>query len=258
VIKIFKNIRKKLAAENKITSYLRYAIGEIVLVMIGILLALQVNNWNIDKKNTYKAEDLSANLLNELVNVKNLIENRLEGIENQKKLTQYLINNSEIQMDTVLGMSRSGNLQIDVLNFLFSFKFHLNPRADIYNSAVNEGSLALLKSNELTSYLNTAFIMSLKRMSDHALAENEIDALLNNHVSSEYQDIFVLGKLKNYDGAWDDRTTRKILEKISIDGKLRYLLSAKLHILQFKYGDLNYRILPTIERAIAYIENSKK
>jgi Family of unknown function (DUF6090) len=48
--KVFRNIRQKLAAENKVMAYLRYAIGEIVLVVIGILIALQINNWNEGRK----------------------------------------------------------------------------------------------------------------------------------------------------------------------------------------------------------------
>lgn len=50
MIRFFRNIRQKLAAENKIMAYLRYAIGEIFLVVIGILIALQVNNWNERRK----------------------------------------------------------------------------------------------------------------------------------------------------------------------------------------------------------------
>ena len=46
MLRIFRNIRQKLAAENNIAKYLRYAIGEIFLVVIGILIALQINNWN--------------------------------------------------------------------------------------------------------------------------------------------------------------------------------------------------------------------
>jgi len=48
--KLFNNIRKKLISEKpsatRTANYLKYAIGEIILVMIGILLALQINNWN--------------------------------------------------------------------------------------------------------------------------------------------------------------------------------------------------------------------
>ena len=50
MIKFFRKIRQNLLSEGKTIKYLKYAIGEIVLVMIGILLALQVNNWNESRK----------------------------------------------------------------------------------------------------------------------------------------------------------------------------------------------------------------
>ena len=50
MLKIFRRARQQLIKENNISSYLIYAIGEIALVMIGILLALQVNNWNETRK----------------------------------------------------------------------------------------------------------------------------------------------------------------------------------------------------------------
>ena len=46
MIKFFRKIRRKLLTENKFSKYLLYAIGEIILVVIGILIALQINNWN--------------------------------------------------------------------------------------------------------------------------------------------------------------------------------------------------------------------
>jgi len=50
MIKFFRKIRKNLLTENKFSKYLFYAIGEIILVVIGILIALQINNWNESKK----------------------------------------------------------------------------------------------------------------------------------------------------------------------------------------------------------------
>ena len=46
MIKIFRKIRQNLLMENKTSKYFKYAIGEILLVVIGILIALQINNWN--------------------------------------------------------------------------------------------------------------------------------------------------------------------------------------------------------------------
>ena len=50
MIKLFRKIRKRLLTENKFSKYLVYAIGEILLVMIGILLAFQVDSWNDQRK----------------------------------------------------------------------------------------------------------------------------------------------------------------------------------------------------------------
>mgnify|MGYP001591841413 CR=1 FL=1 len=51
MIKFFRRIRQGLLSENKFSKYLLYAIGEIILVVIGILIALQINNWNEKRKN---------------------------------------------------------------------------------------------------------------------------------------------------------------------------------------------------------------
>ena len=50
MIKFFRQIRYKLMSENKTSKYLKYAVGEILLVVIGILIALKVNDWNETQK----------------------------------------------------------------------------------------------------------------------------------------------------------------------------------------------------------------
>ncbi|MFD1314912.1 DUF6090 family protein [Namhaeicola litoreus] len=85
MIKFFRNIRKQLILGGKTARYLKYAIGEIVLVMIGILLALQVNNWNEQRKIRQKEvqmlialkEDMQAN-----------IDNLQEGIRTINEVNQ--------------------------------------------------------------------------------------------------------------------------------------------------------------------------
>jgi hypothetical protein len=70
MIKFFRKIRQRLLNENKFSQYLIYAIGEIFLVVIGILIALQINNWNENKKNTKKEifhlENILSNLRDDL------------------------------------------------------------------------------------------------------------------------------------------------------------------------------------------------
>ena len=63
MIKFFRKIRYNLMSENKTGKYFKYAIGEIVLVVIGILIALQINNWNEERKSDRQIELLLNNLI---------------------------------------------------------------------------------------------------------------------------------------------------------------------------------------------------
>jgi len=56
MIKFFRKIRQNLLMENKTGKYLKYAIGETVLVVIGLLIALQINNWNEKQNNLIKEQ----------------------------------------------------------------------------------------------------------------------------------------------------------------------------------------------------------
>ena len=68
MIRFFGKIRRKLANENRFLQYSRYAIGEIVLVVIGILIALQVNNWNEERLEKKQIEKYARSLINDLEN----------------------------------------------------------------------------------------------------------------------------------------------------------------------------------------------
>tara|TARA_R110001606_G_scaffold388375_1_gene553643 strand:- start:1328 stop:2371 length:1044 start_codon:yes stop_codon:yes gene_type:complete len=70
MIKFFRKIRQNLLLENKTGKYLKYAIGEIALVVIGILIALQINNWNEERQNHNNTisifKDIQEDLLNDI------------------------------------------------------------------------------------------------------------------------------------------------------------------------------------------------
>ena len=66
MIKFFRKIRFDLIEKNKTGKYLKYAIGEIVLVVIGILIAIQINNWNENRKQQSKIKSVYSVIKSDL------------------------------------------------------------------------------------------------------------------------------------------------------------------------------------------------
>ena len=98
MINFFRKNRKKLADQNKFLQYSRYAIGEIVLVMIGILLALQVNNWNSNRIEKKAETKTLFELKKGIIIDGNLLQNNLEAVDAQlvkMKLLKQLLKNKD-------------------------------------------------------------------------------------------------------------------------------------------------------------------
>jgi hypothetical protein len=109
MITFFRKIRQQLAEENKIWKYLSYAIGEIFLVVIGILIALQINNWNETKKTESKINNALAALRSDLIQDTLLIVERLPFIMEQYQLNESLrarVAKPEATFDTLLKIMR--------------------------------------------------------------------------------------------------------------------------------------------------------
>jgi len=84
MIKFFRKIRQKILSEYKFRNYLLYAFGEIILVVIGILIALSINNWNQTKSNQKIIDDyldkISVNINSDLKKLETLINQRTEAL----------------------------------------------------------------------------------------------------------------------------------------------------------------------------------
>ena len=93
MIKFFRRIRQQLLSENKFSKYLFYAIGEIILVVIGILLALQINNWNEEKKERVQEQKylieinnlIKTGKFNEVFDLEQELKNKLKYEYEEKK-----------------------------------------------------------------------------------------------------------------------------------------------------------------------------
>ncbi len=94
MFKFFRNIRQSLLMKDKITKYYKYAFGEIILVVIGILIALSINNWNEARKNRIEQLILINNIIEDLRLDSIHINKSLSEVGNQKRLVDDLISKS--------------------------------------------------------------------------------------------------------------------------------------------------------------------
>jgi hypothetical protein len=91
MIKFFRNIRQNLLMENKTGKYFKYAVGEILLVMVGILLALQVNNWNTERLNRQTEKNYYCQLVIDFESDKTDLLKLIEASKQRVKVTKQLL-----------------------------------------------------------------------------------------------------------------------------------------------------------------------
>ena len=102
MLTFFRKIRKGLLGSGQARKYLLYAIGEILLVMIGILLALQVNNWNINRQDRLKETILIKSLYDELLVNEEYLKSLVKDFKNDNETSAiYLLNAMEMHPDDI-------------------------------------------------------------------------------------------------------------------------------------------------------------
>jgi hypothetical protein len=107
-MKFFRKIRQKLFSENKFSKYLLYAIGEIVLVVIGILIALQINNWNQARKEDRELKEylvkIKSHTIEDLRQLDTITKYRKQIVSQCKKARIHILDKTEDE-DLFLFMS---------------------------------------------------------------------------------------------------------------------------------------------------------
>lgn len=144
----FRKIRSDLMKKNKTINYLKYAIGEIVLVVIGILIALQINNWNEDRKDQLRLKNHYLELLNELKNDKEILKdivNWVREFNNQAFEISEFINSSQTKIDTAKIIA--GLLNVEAYGF-----FSVSKSA--YTTLLSSGDIQLIENTELKNALS--------------------------------------------------------------------------------------------------------
>jgi hypothetical protein len=131
--------------KNKTGKYFKYAVGEIVLVVIGILIALQINSWNEVRKNNIKEQQILSQLKDEynanLLQLEQKITHRKKIIEAANKVLQFIDEPLNVNNDSL-------NSQLNIMIGNPTFK-------PIQNNLINSGNILLIKNKKLNQLLTT-------------------------------------------------------------------------------------------------------
>lgn len=147
MIKFFRKVRQRLLSENKFTKYLLYAFGEIILVVIGILLALQINNWNDQRKQEQKEKFILKDLHQEFVANKILLDSVIFKHKKSFRSAEYLKSRLPLHLNNINMDSLSYHL------FNLGWTYTYNPSTGITNSLLNNSTIEIISNDELRQLL---------------------------------------------------------------------------------------------------------
>ncbi|HCW06107.1 MAG TPA: hypothetical protein DGG95_01935 [Cytophagales bacterium] len=154
-MKLFNTLRQKLLQENKTMSYLKYALGEILLVVIGILLAMKINTWNENSKDheteIYILTEILSNLKEERLVVDSLIGKREKARIATAKMLRYLAD----------GKINEDSLSAHLVHFLTFERYF--PISNAYQILKSKG--LKLSNRTLTSHISRYYDWEQNRIS---------------------------------------------------------------------------------------------
>lgn len=166
MITLFRRIRQKLIDSGSITKYLLYAIGEILLVVIGILIALQVNNWNQERADRELADKyligIKADMEKDIEQAETIL-NVLAGVVSIVQSIDSVYSNTDIH-----NPDNNPNLFIDPdttsIERLFYRGFSFRTNKGTYSSLVSDGKTGLIKNRELFEAIQTIYETYTQRL----------------------------------------------------------------------------------------------
>ncbi len=172
MIKFFRNIRQRLIGENRFSKYMLYAIGEIILVVIGILIALQINNWNETKKKHAESHYKLQELREEFAENRVVLQQRIIDLESANRYVRNIINitndtDPEIEytdLDSIISRSlKYGNY---------------NPANSTIQELISSGKLGLITDKMLKQSLYTWLQMLEDSDEDFKNQDHQAQSLL--------------------------------------------------------------------------------
>ena len=197
MIKFFRKIRQRLLSDNKFSKYLIYAVGEIILVVIGILIALQVNNLNEVRKSNLELNKINQNLIQEFESNQKALNIALGGLKWTKR--------GGLKILSMIGKSESelNHTNLDSLIETSLFWPTWKPTNFVLNELKSTGKLSLIKNSKIKELL-----FEYERQSESV---NE----WNRRMEKSSQDI--VDYIKNYGSLRNVNHNRISIKKSDLD-----------------------------------------
>ena len=183
MIKFFRNIRHNLLKEGNTKNYLKYAIGEIFLVVIGILIALQINNWNETRKAKIKSVEYHKRLTEDLDRTIKTSENLNETAYNLLKAikqTVELLNSKKLPTTEEQAIIDYAFIWVSRFNFQFS-------EMSTFDEMKSNGELSLIYNLETRNKLVNfhEYIVSVDAIFNRLGASIVNSNTFSRHIQSE-------------------------------------------------------------------------
>ncbi|MGB5242690.1 MAG: DUF6090 family protein [Lutimonas sp.] len=177
MIKFFSQIRQNLLSEGKTKNYLKYAIGEIVLVVIGILIALGINNWNERENNRSQAEKhletIKLNLQDDILQAEMLIS--------ETQTTIDYANDFLDQFKTLKPIDN--NIQMYLIYLMFERNIEVNESG--LNALLNSNGMAFI--DEVLQHKILNYYRYIDQLKSRELNANaEIKTMYEPYVKENY------------------------------------------------------------------------
>ncbi len=171
MISFFRKTRRWLLQRNKFSKYLLYAVGEVILIVIGILIALGINNWNqrkiIEEREQFYLAGLQEEFRQSRIKLENLIEVNRLNYEGGKKIIDFIDHPEKLPDEKLLS---------ELLFNSFSYEIDYNPNNSLLNEMINSGSLKDISNTELRKKLTSweSIIQSVHRQEANLREQREI------------------------------------------------------------------------------------
>ena len=147
MIKLFRNIRKSLLMENNTSKYLKYAIGEIVLVVIGILIAIQLNDWRNDSINAKQKQQVLLTLKTDF----EVSLTRLDTVYYHQERSLWKFRKSRDLIDSINYITDNTVFKENLGHGGYGYSF--SPINGALRSAISSGDIHLINGERLTKLL---------------------------------------------------------------------------------------------------------